>query len=114
MIPPACGLEICVVVSCVPAPEIDDLDDEIFKEEGIIPVRDERGRFLKGQKKVARPKKLYSNKYPKMACDTCVNAQLCPEYKAGYVCAYNKMFERYDTRDMADVIQAMQGIRLFW
>lgn len=93
-----------------PAPEIDDLDDEIFKEEGIIPVRDERGRFLKGQKKVARPKKLYSNKYPKMACDTCVNAQSCPEYKAGYVCAYNKMFERYDTRDMADVIQAMQGI----
>ena len=92
------------------APEIDDLDDEIFRENEIIPVRDEKGHFLKGQKKVARPKKMYSNKYPKLACDTCVNAQTCPEYKSGYVCAYNKMFERYNTRDMGDVIQAMQGI----
>ena len=92
------------------APEIDELDDEIFAEHGIVPVRDENGRFLKGQKAVKKPKKLYSNKYPKMACDQCFNAQKCPEYKAGYVCAYNKMFERYDTRDMGDVIQAMQGI----
>lgn len=93
-----------------PAPEIDDLDDEIFRENEIIPVRDEKGHFLKGQRKVARPKKMYSNKYPKMACDTCINAQSCPEYKAGYVCAYNKMFERYNTRDMGDIVQAMQGI----
>ena len=92
------------------APEIEELDDEIFEEHGIVPVRDENGRFLKGQKAVKKPKKLYSNKYPKMACDQCFNAQKCPEYKAGYVCAYNKMFERYDTRDMGDVIQAMQGI----
>lgn len=92
------------------APEISELDDEIFKEAGIIPVRDEQGRFLKGQKQVARPKKLYSNRYPKLACDMCVNAQKCPEYRAGYVCAYNKMFNRYNTRDVADVIQGMQGI----
>lgn len=93
-----------------PAPEISDLDDEIFREEGIVPVRDAQGRFLKGQKKVLKPKKLYSNKYPKMACDSCINAQKCPEYKAGYVCAYNKMFDRYSTRDMGDIVQAMQGI----
>lgn len=92
------------------APEISDLDDEIFKEEGIIPVRDANGRFIKGQKQVLKPKKLYSNKYPKMACDSCVNAQKCPDYKAGYACAYNKMFERFNTRDMGDIIQAMQGI----
>lgn len=92
------------------APEISDLDDEIFREEGIVPVRDSQGRFLKGQKQVLKPKKMYSNKYPKMACDMCINAQKCPEYKAGYVCAYNKMFDRYNTRDMSDIIQAMQGI----
>lgn len=92
------------------APEISDLDDEIFEEQGIIPVRDENGKFIKGQRQVLKPKKLFSNKYPKLACDMCVNAQRCPEYKAGYVCAYNKMFQRYNTRDMADVIQAMQGI----
>ena len=93
-----------------PAPEISDLDDEIFREEGIEPVRDAQGRFIKGQKRVLKPKKLYSNKYPKMACDSCINAQKCPEYKAGYVCAYNKMFDRYSTRDMGDIVQAMQGI----
>lgn len=92
------------------APEISELDDEIFRQEDIIPVRDANGRFLKGQKKVLKPKKLYSAKYPKMACDTCYGAQKCPEYKAGYVCAYNKMFNRFDTRDMTDVIQGMQGI----
>ena len=96
-----------------PAPEISDLDDEIFREEGIVPVRDAQGRFIKGQTKVLKPKKLYSNKYPKMACDSCINAQRCPEYKAGYACAYNKMFERFNTRDMGDIIQAMQGIADF-
>ena len=92
------------------APEIDELDDEIFEGHNIIPVRDENGRFLKGQRQVMKPKKLYSAKYPKLACDTCYNAQKCPEYKAGYACAYHKMFERFDTRDMGDIIQAMQGI----
>lgn len=96
-----------------PAPEISDLDDEIFREEGIEPIRDAQGRFIKGQKQVLKPKKLYSNKYPKMACDSCINAQKCPEYKAGYACAYNKMFERFNTRDMGDIIQAMQGITEF-
>lgn len=92
------------------APEISELDDEIFEEEGIIPVRDEHGHFLKGQKKIKRPKKMYSDKYPKLSCDMCMNAQRCSEYKAGYVCAFNKMFERYNSRDMEDIIQAMQGI----
>lgn len=96
-----------------PAPEVSDLDDEIFAVEGIIPVRDSNGHFLKGQRRVLKPKKLYSEKYPKMACDMCINAQKCPEYKAGYVCAYNKMFDRYNTRDMGDIIQAMQGIADF-
>ena len=92
------------------APEISELDDEIFRDIGIVPVRDAQGKFLKGQRAVAKPKKLYSKKYPKLACDTCFNAQKCPQYKAGYACAYNKMFERFNTRDMGDIIQAMQGI----
>lgn len=93
-----------------PAPEISELDDEIFREQGIEPIRDNHGRLIKGQRKVSRPKKLYSEKYPKLACDRCINAQTCPEYKPGYVCAYNEMFKRYNTRDMADIIQSMQGI----
>jgi len=92
------------------APEIDKLDEEIYRKADIVPVFDEKGLFVKGQKAVRKPKKVYSKKYPKYACDTCYAAQKCPEYKAGYVCAYNDMFNRFDTRDMADIIQAVQGI----
>ena len=93
-----------------PAPDLAELEDEIFSDLEIVPVRDENGRFLKGQKKIKRPKNLYSDKYPKLACDTCYASQTCPEYKAGHVCAFNKMFKRYDTRDMGDIIEAMQGM----
>ncbi len=92
------------------APEIDSLDDEIFESEGIVPVRDASGKFLKGQHKVLKPKLVYSKKFPKLACDTCYMAQKCPQYKQGYACAYNKIFDKFNTRDMGDIIQAMQGI----
>jgi hypothetical protein len=92
------------------APEIDALDAEIYSKVDIIPTFDEKGKLLKGQTAVRKPKKVYSNKYPKLACDTCASAQKCPEFKTGYVCAYQKMFNRFDTRDMADIIQAVQGI----
>lgn len=92
------------------APEVDELDAEIFKKAEIVPTFDERGKFVKGQVAVRKPKRVYSKKFPKMACDTCFAAAKCPEYKSGYVCAYNKMFDRFDTRNMADIIQSMQGI----
>lgn len=90
--------------------EIDELDDEIFSNVGIQPVRDSKGRFLKGQKKVRKPKNIYSKKYPKLACDTCYAAQTCPDFKAGYVCAYNKMFKRFDSRNLEDIVDAMQSM----
>ena len=93
-----------------PAPDIDALDDEIFEEVGIIPVRDDKGRFLKGQRAVLKPKKVYSEKYPKYVCDTCYASSKCPEYKAGYVCAYQKLFKRFSTRNTDDIVQAMQGM----
>lgn len=92
------------------APEIDELDEEIFRKAEIKPIYDENHRLVKGQKVVCRPKKVYSDKYPKLACDTCYAAAKCPEYKAGYVCAYNKMFNRFSTRSMPDIIQAVQGM----
>lgn len=92
------------------APEIDELDAEIFAKADIVPTFDEHGKFIKGQKSVRAPKKVYSKKYPKLACSNCFMAAKCPEYKDGYVCAYNKMFERFDTRNMTDIIESMQGI----
>lgn len=90
--------------------EISELDAEIFKQAEIVPLYDEKGRFVKGCKHVKKPKRVYSKKYPKLACDTCMAAARCPEYKAGYVCAYNKMFDRFSCRDMGDIIQSVQGI----
>ncbi len=91
------------------APEIDELDDEIFKGVGIVPIRDAKGRLQAGVKRGSK-KTLYSKKFPKFACDTCYAAVKCPEYKSGYVCAYNKLFNRFDVRNMGDVIQAIQGM----
>ena len=91
-------------------PEVLELDKEIFAKTDIIPTFDEKGKFVKGQVAVRKPKKLYSKKYPKVACDTCYAAQKCPEYKSGHVCAFHKMFERFDTRNMSDIISAMQGM----
>lgn len=90
--------------------DITELDAEIYKQAEIVPTFDDKGKFVKGQVSVRKPKRVYSKKFPKMACDTCFAAAKCPEYKAGYVCAYNKMFERFSTRDMGDIIQSVQGI----
>lgn len=90
-------------------PEVDEYD-EILRQNDIVPVRDERGRFIKGQKKVRKPKSVYSDKYPKLACDTCYKSGDCPDYRPGYVCAFHKMFKRFDTRDLNDVVDAMQSM----
>jgi hypothetical protein len=90
-------------------PEVDAYDDELKKMEVEV-VRDDKGRFLKGQKKIHKRKKIYSDVLPKLACDTCYKAGECPEYKPGYVCMYNKMFEKFDTRNLNDISDAMYSI----
>lgn len=91
-------------------PEIDELDDEIFSKVGITPQRDANGKLLKGHQCLKKPKNIYSKKFPKFACDTCYAAAKCAEYKAGYVCAYQKLFTGFETRNLDDIIQAMHGM----
>jgi hypothetical protein len=92
------------------APDIEALDEEIFNQTNVHVSRDEKGRITKGTSLRKIHKKVYSDKYPKFACDSCHLAQRCPEHKAGYACAFNEMFFRFDTRDMSDIISSMQGI----
>jgi hypothetical protein len=91
-------------------PEIEELDEEIARAANIIPVFGPDGKFIKGQ--VYRPaqREVYSKKYPKFACDTCRVGTKCAEYKAGYVCAYNKLFKRFNFRNMADIYEVMIGM----
>ena len=90
-------------------PEVDELDKELSKS-GVVAVRDEKGRFLKGQKKVRKPKQVYSDKFPKLACNTCYKAGDCPEFRPDSVCAYDKIFKNFDVRNMDDIMDAMQGM----
>jgi hypothetical protein len=90
-------------------PEVDELDKELNKK-GVVAVRDEKGRFLKGQKKVRKPKQLYSKHFPKLACNTCYKAGECPEYKPDHACAYDSIFKKFKTRNVEDLIDAMHGM----
>jgi hypothetical protein len=90
-------------------PEISAYDDEL-EEHAIKPIRDEHGRFIKGQQAVRKPKNVYSEKYPKLFCDTCYKSGDCPEYKQGYICAYEKLFKRFNTRNADDVLDAMYSM----
>lgn len=73
---------------------------------GLPQLRDSKGRFLPGHT-VRKPKNIYSAKYPKLACDTCYVAQSCPKFRPGYICAYSKLFERFNLRDPADLINQL-------
>ena len=53
---------------------------------------------------------MYSDKYPKLHCSTCYKSGECPEYREGYVCAYDKMFKRFDTRDAQDIMDSMASM----
>lgn len=90
-------------------PEVSELDAELASK-GVVAVRDEKGRFIKGQKAVRKPKNIYSEKYPRLVCDTCYKSGDCPQYKAGYICAFDKMMKRFDSRNYDDVVDAMASM----
>lgn len=90
-------------------PEVDYYDEELGKL-GIVPIRDHKGRFIKGQRAVRKPKNIYAEVFPKLACDTCYKAGECPEYQAGFVCKFHKVFNMFDTRNYYDVIDAMKSM----
>lgn len=90
-------------------PEIEAYDNEL-KTKDIEVVRDKKGRFLKGQKKVRKPKNLFSSKFPKLTCDTCYRAGNCEYYHPGYVCMYDKLLNSFDSRDVNDVEDALHSM----
>ena len=52
-----------------------------------------RGGAPKGNQN-ARKHGLYSDRMPNLACDNCPHIQMCPQYRAGHVCAYLNEFNR--------------------
>lgn len=52
-----------------------------------------RGGAPKGNQN-ARKHGLYSDRMPNLACDNCPHIQVCPQYRAGHVCAYLNEFNK--------------------
>lgn len=87
--------------------DIEGMDEEILAK-ALVP-RDEQGRFLPGHS-IRKPKNLYSKNMPKLSCDTCYSAQSCSKFKTGYVCAYNKVFNSFDSRKIEDVVDMLASL----
>jgi hypothetical protein len=78
--------------------------DEDRRQLALI-ERDENGRFKSGNlAHLKRSKSLMSN-MPKLACDTCYLADNCPHFKPKAVCYYNKELNKFDTRNVDDVVE---------
>ena len=90
--------------------DLENIDPKFYEHLGVTPVYDDNGNFVTYRKKKKLSKQIYSKKFPKFACDNCFVGAKCPEYKAGYVCAYSKIFKKFDTRNMGDIIEAVQSI----
>lgn len=52
----------------------------------------------------------YQPKPPSYECSTCVIGPECPEYKEGYVCAFDKQFSSFGTREAGEVTDAVYEI----
>lgn len=87
----------------------DEVEKDLIKQ-GIKPIYDKDGSIQKGIKKLRKQKKISSIKMPRLSCDRCVMASKCPEYQAGYICAYDKTFRKFNTRDAEDVRDGMSAI----
>ena len=87
--------------------------DEVEKElitQGIQPIYDKNGNVVKGIKTVRKQKTLSNKLMPRLSCNRCSMATTCPEYHAGYICAYDKMFRQFKTRNEHDVEDGLFAI----
>lgn len=49
-------------------------------------------------------------KLPRLSCNSCATGPECPEYKTGYVCAYEKAFKAFPSRDLDCVLELARYI----
>lgn len=67
-----------------------------------------RGMHAAGDTDEARRRqamrKLWNAKMPVMHCNNCAFSQQCPQYKAGYECAFNRFFDAHAIQNEQDLI----------
>ena len=89
---------------------VTDEAEKALIEQGIEPIYDENGNIKAGIKRIKKRKSLSSSVMPELSCNICTKARRCPLYEEGMLCAYNKMFKQFDTRNSEDVVDAMSSI----
>lgn len=87
----------------------DEVEKELIKND-ITPVYDKDGNVASAVKRVRKQKKISTKAIARLSCDRCVLALNCPEYKAGYICAYDKLFRKFNTRKQDDVIDGLTSL----
>lgn len=72
--------------------------------------RDETGKFAVGNNIHLKRTKSMLAHIPKLACNTCYAADSCPMFKADSVCYYDKELNKFDTRNMEDVMHIQSDL----
>ena len=81
--------------------------DNTGAERNQRPMRDSKGRFVKGHKPLVRPKYKRMKENPKLICKTCYKKNVCPEYHPDFVCLYKREFKKYKTRKIDEVMEKL-------
>lgn len=67
-----------------------------------------RGMHLQGDgermKQLRAMRRLWNAKMPVMHCNNCAFSQQCPQFKAGYECAFNRFFDAHAIQNEDDLI----------
>ena len=73
-----------------------------------------RGMHLAGNSEEMRRRRamrqFYNKQMPVLSCSTCAFSSTCPQFKAGYQCAYLPFLDSHRIESEQDLIQAMQTV----
>lgn len=60
--------------------------------------------------KIRAMRKFYGPMMPVMKCDTCTISANCPQFKAGYECAFTPFLKSHGIKDEEDLVQYMKDL----
>lgn len=61
-------------------------------------------------RKVRAMRKFYNKKMPVLACSNCAFAQQCPQYRAGYECAFTPFLNSHRIESVEDLVHYMKEL----
>lgn len=93
--------------SLVTLPPLSEYNDE--SGASIARTDDANNALASGHIRSAAISEVFDN-LPRLACSTCSIAEDCPEFRDGYVCAFDDMFKQLSTRSVENIMPIMQKL----